>query len=68
MYDAEQDEVGGVSSVSVHYMTELSEMSDSKKMSSTSIYSTVRRCRRLIWIFFLKDSQDLGICVKVQYF
>lgn len=49
MYNAEQDEVGGVSSTSVHYMTELSEMSDSKKKkkSNTSICGTVKRCRRL---------------------
>lgn len=52
MYNAEEDEVGGVSSVSVHYMAELSDMSDSTKMSSTSIYGTVKRCRRLNWDYF----------------
>lgn len=47
MYNAEQDAVGGVSSLSVHYMIELSEVSHSKKMSNTSIYGAVKRCRRL---------------------
>lgn len=43
----EQDEVGDVSSVSVHYITELSDMSVSLKRSNSSVYGTVKGCRRL---------------------
>lgn len=52
MYSAEQDEVGGVSSMSVYYMTEPSDMCDPQKKSDTSICGTVRRCRRLILEYF----------------
>lgn len=53
--------------MSMHFMTELSEMSDSKKMSNTSIYEKMQEVEFGLF-FFLNHSQGLGICIKVQYF
>lgn len=60
-----------MSSTSVHYVAEPSEMSDPQNID-TSVCDAVERCRRLNLEYFSSQMhtviQELAICVKVQYF